>query len=220
MTPSLRLAVATMTALLAAGFSNALAQSSSTPTQKPSRQAKPSPDQDASREPPEAKPTSASLFDNRTKPGSISGSWLSDVDMRCLGCRGFGTVAVLPESSNPNAPRVLQGTWRHQTTLGVVSTGLVGVRNYALPLYVGMPLGGDFDPGAQRSSRASSFAPSSQWYLTAGIEKTLATSAEGTSIGVTADVLIPVETNSISVGDPRIGALKSRAARFGIVLRW
>lgn len=176
MTHSLRLAVAT-TALLAAGVSRGLAQSASTPTQEPSQQAKPSSDQYPSRELPKTKATSVSLFDRpiapSTKPGSFLGAWFSDIDMKCLGCPGFGTVAVLPESSNPNAPRVLQGTWRHQTTLGVVSTGFVGVRNHALPLYVGMPLGGDFDPGAHRSSRASAFAPVSQWYLTAAIEKTL-----------------------------------------------
>ena len=218
----LRLSVAT-TALLTAGFSNALAQSASTPTQEQSQQAKPSPHPDASRLLPKTKATSVSLFDQpitaSTKSRSFLGSWFADVDMRCLNCPGSGMVAVLPESSNPNAPRVLQGTWRRQTTLGVVSTGFVGVRNYALPLSVGMPLGGDFDPGSYRSPRASSFAPVSQWYLTAAIEKTLATRPDGSSLGVKADLVIPVKTNSMSADDPRIKALTSRTARFGVVLR-
>jgi hypothetical protein len=221
---SSRLAVAA-TALLTAGFSNAaLAQSSSTPTQELPHQAKPSPDQDPSRLLQKTKATSVSLFDNpiaaSTKPRSWLGSWFSDLDVKCLGCPGFGTVALLPQSSNPNAPRVLQGTWRHQTTLGVVSTGFVGVRNYALPLYIGMPLAGDFDPGSSRFSRPSSFAPVSQWYLTAAIEKTLATRPDGSSLGVKADLLIPVKTNSKSADDPRIKALTSPTARFGLVGRW
>jgi hypothetical protein len=222
MTCSLCLTVAT-SALLTAGFSDAaLAQSSSTPTQELPHQAKPSPDQDPSGLLPKTKATSVSLFDHPitagTKPRYFLGSWFADVDMRCLGCPGSGMVAALSESSNPNAPRVLQGTWRHRTTLGVVSTGFVGVRNYALPPSVGMP-GGDFDPGSYRAPRASSFAPVSQWYLTAGIEKTLATRPDGASIGVRADVLIPVKTNSMSADDPRIKALKSRTARIGVVLR-
>lgn len=103
---------------------------------------------------------------------------------------------------------------------GPVSTGFVGVRNYALPLYTGMPIGGDFNPGMLGSSLTSSFMPSSQWSLTAAVEKTLATFSNGATVGVTADVLIPVATESVSVGDPRIAALTSRAMRVGIVVRW
>ena len=216
-------------ALLAAGSSTARAQSPAAQTEGPSRPAKPSAaDEDASRnrprEPPESGLTNISLFDNQltlgTKTKSVLESWLSGVEMKCIACLGFGTTAVLPESTNPNAPWVLQGKWRRQTTLGLVSTGFVGVRNYALPLSMAMPLGGDFDPGALGSSPTSAFAPSSQWSLTAALEKTLATFSNGATVGVTADMLIPVATESVSVGDPRIGALTSRTVRFGIVFRW
>lgn len=206
MTHSLGFAVAA-TALLAAS-STALAQSAAAQSPEPSRPAKPS----------------AADEDNQltmsTKSKSVLESWLAGVEMKCIGCRGFGTTAVRPESTNPNAPWVLQGKWRRQTALGIVSTGFVGVRNYVLPLSTAMPLGGDFDRGALGSPSTSAFAPSSQWSLTAAVEKTLATRADGASVGVTADLLIPVATESVTVGDPRISALKSPTVRFGIVFRW
>lgn len=226
-THSLGFAVAA-TALLAAGSSTGQAQSPAAQTQEPSRSKPSAADKDAPRdrppEPPETWLKPLSLFDNQltmsTKSKSVLQSWVSGVEIKCIGCPGFGTTAVRPESTNPNAPWVLQGRWRRQTALGIVSTGFVGVRNYALPLSTAMPLGGDVDPGALGSSRASFVGPSSQWSLTAAFEKTLATFADGASVGVTADLLIPVKTESVMVGDPRISALASRTIRVGIVFRW
>jgi hypothetical protein len=200
-TSSLRLAVVTM-ALLAASSANALGQALPPPTAEP-------------------KPGTVWLLDN-PKPKSVFDSLFKDVEVKCPGCPGFedaGIRRLLPESTNPNAPRVLQGKWRQQTAVGVMSLGVVGVRNYALPLYVAMPLGGDVDAGLQRSSSASAFAPSAQWSLTAAIEKTLASSWHGASIGAAADVIVPVETKSTPNGDARVAATKSRAARFGFVFR-
>jgi hypothetical protein len=198
---SLGVAVAA-TALLAAGSTTALAQSPAAQTQEP-----------------ETRLTPLSLFDNRlTKPTSFMESWLSGFEMKCVGCRGFETTAVRPDPTNATAPTVLQGKWRRHTPLGVVSTGFVGVRNYALPLSSAMPLGGDVDPAALRSAGTSAFAPASQWSLTAAVEKTLVTRASGASVGVTADLLIPVATNAVIAGDPRISA--SSTLRFGIVFRW
>jgi hypothetical protein len=57
-------------------------------------------------------PTALFMFDNglesNTKPAPEWGSWLSGVEMNCTACREFG--ALLPPSTNPNAPWVLQGT--------------------------------------------------------------------------------------------------------------
>jgi hypothetical protein len=164
------------------------------------------------------------LFDHglasSTKPQIVVESWLSGVEMTCIGCRGFETTGVRPESANPNAPWALQGKWRRRTALGVVSTGFVGVRNYALPLTTAIPLGGDLDPAALATAGASAFLPGSQWSLTAGIEKTLAKSANGASFGVTADALIPVEKETVGVGDPRNTVPTSPTVRVGGFLRW
>jgi hypothetical protein len=227
LTHSLGIAVAA--ALLAADPSTALAQSAAAPTREPSRPAESSAsDQDGSRdgrrEPPPAWLTDLSLFDNRltsgTKPKSPMDSWLAGVEMTCFGCGGFEATAARPGSTNATAPWVLQGRWRRQTALGAVSTGFVGVRNYALPLSTAMALGGAVDPAALGHLPATSFAPVSQWSLTAAVEKTLVRRANGASIGVAADLLIPVATNSVTVGDPRINALTTPTIRVGIVFRW
>jgi len=225
----LGLAVA-VTAVLAFDFQTAFAQSPAPHAQEPSRPATPAAGTDDTSgvrplEPPKVTPPAVSLFDPQpvtsSKPKAVFESWLSDVEMNCIACRGFATTAVFSEPANPNAPWALQGTWKRQTTVGGLSTGFVGVRNYALPLSTVVPLGGDVDHFTTGSSwRTSVFAPSSQWYLTAAIEKTVATQSNGASVGVTADVLIPVHTESISVDDPRISALTSRAVRFGVVVRW
>ena len=226
-THSLGLAVAA-TALVAAGPSTSLGQSPEPQTQEPPRPAAPSPaDEDGSRdrrrEPPGTIFGSLSLFDawltDTTKPVFVAKPGLSGVEMTCIGCRGFETTAVRPESASANAPWALQGKWRRQTTFGVLSTGFVGVRNYASPLATVLPLGRDLDPVALSTSATSMDSAVSQWSLTAGVEKTLVTRANGASVGVTADVLIPFEVDTISV-DPRTSALKSPTVRVGIVLGW
>lgn len=215
--------VVAATALLAAGPSTALAQSPAGQRQEPPRPAAPAAAaEDAAREPTNTWLKNLSLFDNRpTKPRPVMESWLRGVEMKCIGCGGSETTAVRPESTNATAPWVLQGKWRRPTPLGAVAMGFVGVRNYALPLSTAIPLGGDVDPGALGSSRGSVFfTPVSQWSLTAAVEKTLLTRADGASVGVAADVLIPVATQSLTVGDPRMSALTSRTVRLGIVFRW
>jgi len=215
-TPSLGFAVATTT-LLALGPSTALAQSSTAQTQEPS-----APEKAPAKDEPNIR--ILSLFDNPPtigiKPNSVLKSWLSGVEMQCIGCPGLDTTSVRPAPTNANAPWVMQGQWRRQTTLGAVSTGFVGIRNYGLPLSTAMPLGGTIDTTALWSQGTSAFAPVSQWSLTAAVEKTLATFAGGASVGITADALIPVATSSAVAGDARVGALTSSTFRFGIVFRW
>jgi hypothetical protein len=210
-THSLRCAVA-VTALAGLGSSTVRAQSLQAQTQVPARPPEPAP----------ASPTDLFLFDHwlSTRPQSVTESWLRGIEMKCIGCGGFDAAAVRPEPTNATAPWALYGRWRRQTTLGVVSTGFIGVRNYALPLSTAIPLGGDFDPRALSTSGTSVFAPVTQWSLTAAVEKTLAKRANGASVGVTADMLVPLKTETIGVGDPRISALTSATFRFGIIFRW
>ena len=90
-THSLRLALAA-TALMMAGSSTALAQSPPAHKPEPVRPAEPTTF------------PNLSLFDNRlttgTKPKSLLDSWLSGVEMNCIGCRGFETTGVRPRSSS------------------------------------------------------------------------------------------------------------------------
>jgi hypothetical protein len=146
-------------------------------------------------------------------------SWLRGVETACIGC-GLDPAGALPASTNVNAPWALHGRWRRQTPFGVVSTGFMGVRNYALPLSTVVPLGGGLDAGALRSLGANQVLPVSQWSVTAGIEKTLVKRANGASVGVAADVLVPVSKDTAGVEDPRVDVLGSTTTRFGIVVRW
>jgi hypothetical protein len=227
-THSLGFAVAA-SAAVAAGSPPAPAQSPAAQTQEPSRApARPADDVDPSRdrrrEPQGVTAHSLFLTDqavaDRSKAPFVVESWLSGVEVRCIGCRGAETTGVRPESANANAAWALQGKWRRRTPLGVVSTGFVGVRNYALPLATAIPPGGDIDPGALGSVGSSAFLPGSQWSLTAGVEKTLATRGGGASFGVTADVLVPVTNQPGSGGDPRNTVLSSRTIRVGGIVRW
>jgi hypothetical protein len=195
----------TATAFIAAASSTAFGQAPVAPTQ----------------EPPEAVISSLSLFDHGPADTKPAASWLSDVEVTCIGCRGFETTGLRLPPASANAPWVLEGRWRRQTALGIVSTGFVGARNYGLPLTTVIPLGGGLDPAALANAGASGFLPISQWTLTAGIEKTLVKRANGASVGVTGDVLIPLESDTKRLDeDPRIKALESATVRFGVAVRW
>jgi hypothetical protein len=145
-------------------------------------------------------------------------SWLSDVDVKCIGCPGAATIAR-PESTNRNAPWVLQGKWQRKTPFGVASIGFARIRNSALPPSTALPLGGDVGHATLGSS-TSLFMPSTQWSLTAGLEKTLVKFSKGSTLGVVTDLMVPVQTKSTVAGDPRLSGMKSAALRLGVVLRW
>ena len=220
--------VVTATALVAAGVSTASAQTTATSIQEPSRPSVPSVGDDDTashrrREPPGAILHDMSLFDDRHPDRATPGlavDWLSGVEMACIGCRGVDTAGAWLASASANAPWVLQGRWRRQTRLGLVSTGFIGVRNSALPLAAVTRLGGDLDRIALRTSGTGGFLPGSRWSVTAGVEKTLATRANGSSVGVAADVFIPATSHAGAVDDPRARDLASPTIRVGIVLRW
>jgi hypothetical protein len=203
--------VVTATALFGTP-STARAQSLAAQTQERSRPS----------DPPPVSAADLSLFEHwlSTKPTGVMESWLRDFTMKCVGCGGLDLTGVRPDSTNATAPWALHGKWSRETMLGVVSTGFVGVRNYALPLSTAIPIGGDLDPRALSMSGTSVFAPVSQWSLTAAVEKTLAKRASGASVGVTADMLVPVKSDTIGVGDPRAGGLTSATFRLGIIFRW
>ena len=142
------------------------------------------------------------------------------IDFDCTACGATSGLDRFTLPANRNAPWIFQGTVRHATRLGVISTGLLGVRNYASPLYTGMPIGGSFNAGPHTTLTPNLAIPDTQWHLTAGFERTLLTTKRGVTFGLTGDVLLPVNTDPVS-GDPlRVDPLSSLAVRFGFVLRW
>ena len=109
---------------------------------------------------------------------------------------------------------------RRSTRLGVISSGLLGVRNHASPLYTAMPIGGSFNPGPLTTVTPNLAIPDTQWHLTAGFERTLLRTKRGVTLGLTGDVLLPVNTDPVSADPLRVDPLSSLAVRFGFVLRW
>jgi hypothetical protein len=152
------------------------------------------------------------------KPKSVVDSWLSGFEMKCTGCQ-VETTALFPETTDANALWLMRGKWQRQTSFGAVSAGFVGLRNYASPLYTALPLGGDIDLRMLEATRSSVFAPTSQWSLTASVEKTFFKSKGGATIGVVADAMMPVATSSAIVGDARMSGM-TPTVRAGFVFRW
>jgi hypothetical protein len=173
--------------------------------------------------PSEPSPLIVSLFDHQpppTKPPKLAlESWFSGFKMNCIGCSTAATT-VRPESTNRNAPWVLQGKWQRETRLGVASVGFVGIRNSALPPSSVIPLAGDPGFTSLNSSHTSFFMPSTQWSVTAGLEKTLVKFSNGASVGAVADFIVPVHTTSAVAADRRLSGMKSAALRWGFVVRW
>jgi hypothetical protein len=220
-THAVRSAIAATTFALTS--SAALAQSSPAQVQEPARTAQ-RPVSEGSAQPSSNEPAEISLRNGRftlgTAQTSILESWLSSVDMKCVGCGAFDSNAARPEPTSPNAPWLLEGKFRRQTPLGIFSAGFVGVRNYAMPPLTVTPIGGDVDPGLLGDWSRNFVGPTSQWMMTASFEKTLKTFKGGATVGVAADVMLPVKTESALGGDPRIIAMASRTIRAAVVLRW
>jgi hypothetical protein len=142
------------------------------------------------------------------------------IDFDCTACGATSRLDCFTVPVNPNAAWALQGRVRRATRLRVLSAGLLGIRNYASPVYTAMPIGGRFDPGPLTTVTPNLSVPDTQWHLTAGFERTLLTTKRGVTLGLTGDVLLPVSTDPVS-GDPRrVDPLSSLAVRFGIVIRW
>ena len=144
----------------------------------------------------------------------------SSMDVTCTACGGTSTLERFVLPANRNAPWALQGTVRRATRLGLISTGLLGVRNYAAPVYTAMPIGGSFNAGPGSTVTANLAIPDTQWHLTAGFERTLMRTKRGVTFGLTGDVVLPVNAHSASANPLRIDPLSSLAVRFGLVVRW
>lgn len=149
----------------------------------------------------------------------LSEGWRSGLDMACVGCLLVGEERW-GKPARANDPWALHARWRRPTPLGILSAGVLGVRNYALPLSTVLPLDGELDGAALASSGTSTFLPGSRWSLTAAIEKTLFMRPGGTSIGVKADLFVPLKTPENAAGDARLDALSSTTGRVGVLVGW
>lgn len=154
------------------------------------------------------------------KPRFTWDSWASGLEINCLACGVVAPSTALPTPANANSPWAVQGTVRREGAFGSVSGGILGVRNYARPLYSATPIGGMFNPGIADTTTANAFVPSAQWHLTAAYTRRLGMTSAGATFDFTADVFVPLKIDELS-GDPmRLDALPSRAIRLGLAIRW
>ena len=142
--------------------------------------------------------------------------WSTQLD---VGARGFsGELAhdATPQLTNPNAPWKVSGDLSYSSRNGsVASVGLVGHRNYRMPLLLSRTLAGD-DLTLPLSSFADLSQREIQWALTARVGKVLKRTSGRRTISAVADVFVPLNTVSPLPG-PADLVIPSRAVRFGLV---
>ena len=209
-----------MVGLAVAGSSPLAAQvlSQGEQTAAPSQRSAPTPPTDASPEPSQIPIVNGPWWVDRTP--TAAPDVFKAIDFDCTACGASSDLARFSLPDNRNAPWAFQGTARRATRLGVISGGVLGVRNFASPMYTAMPIGGRFQAGPLTTVTPNLSIPDTQWHLTAGFERTLLRTKGGVTLGLTGDVLLPVNTDA-ATGDPlRVDPLSSLAVRFGFVLRW
>lgn len=152
--------------------------------------------------------TSSSL----TSPGS----WHFDFGSRgeCSGC----TASGIQPPRNPNAPWAVRSSVTYAGAGAQVTFGVVGHRNYQLPLFMSQALGGDHDLTAPESSLTDMSRSQTRWQVSARVQKTVKRMSGGQTIGLFADVFIPINSEVAGAGAPDAPVLRSRAIRFGVVL--
>jgi hypothetical protein len=129
------------------------------------------------------------------------------------GKTGFGTV-------NPNAPWKVGGGFTYSADNGTIARiGVTGHRNYRTPLFMNQTIGGGQDLTLPLVSFTDLSQRSVQWELVAGVEKTLIRTAGGATIGVVADVFVPLNNVSpFQLGAPETQVPPSMTIRGGVKL--
>ena len=79
-------------------------------------------------------------------------------------------------------------------------------------------LGGDHDLTAPESSLTDMSRSQTRWQVSARVQKTVKRMSGGQTIGLFADVFIPINSEVAGAGAPDAPVLRSRAIRFGVVL--
>jgi hypothetical protein len=142
--------------------------------------------------------------------------WSTQFDVGARQFSGEPAHDAMPQPTNPNAPWKVSGGFSYSSRNGsVTSIGLLGHRNYRMPLFLSQTIGGD-----DRTLPLASFTDLSQreiqWALTARVGKTLKRTSSGRTISAVADLLVPLNEVSPSPG-PADLVIPSRAVRFGLV---
>ena len=142
--------------------------------------------------------------------------WFTPVDFGALRFYGEPARDAMAPPTNPNAPWKVSFGFSYSSGDGsVASIGLVGHRNYGLPLYLSQTIGGD-----NLTLPLASFTDLSQrdiqWELTVRVGKTLKRTPDGRTISAVADEWIPLNTVSPVPGSTDQPVRPSPAGRAGV----
>jgi hypothetical protein len=153
-----------------------------------------------------------------TTSGSLTspGSWHFDVGSRgeCPGC----TASGIQPPGNPNAPWAVRSRVTYAAAGARLTLGVVGHRNYQLPLFMSETLAGDYDLVAPESSPADLSRNQTRWQLSARVQKTVKRLSGGQTIGLVGDAFIPIGSEAPAVSARDAPKPPSAAVRFGIIL--
>lgn len=153
--------------------------------------------------------------DERILSNVSPGRWRIDLGLP-NGCPTCDATRLQPPG-NANAPWALRAGVSYVGPGTQATFGVVGYRNYKLPLFMSQPLGASQDLTPPVSSFVDMADARTRWLLSAAVRKTIMRMSEGQTIGLGADVFMPITWDAASPGAPDVRALPSKALRFGVV---
>jgi hypothetical protein len=132
------------------------------------------------------------------------------------GCPTCDATRLQPPT-NANAPWALKAGVSYVGTDAEVTLGVIGYRNYRLPLYPSQPFRANYDLTPPVSSFADMADNRTQWLLSAAVRKTIKRMSEGQTIGIGVDAFVPISWDGAAPGAPDTRALPSKALRLNAV---
>src|SRR6185436_4883664 len=128
------------------------------------------------------------------------------------------------DAREPRSPENTNAPWFTSTNLSFGGTdvqagvGVVAYRNYKFPLFMSQPFGAA-DPQLPPVPSLTEMAETrTRWQLSARMQKTIKRTSSGKTIGLAADAILPLTSETASRGAPDVAVLPSKAIRLGVVL--
>ena len=99
-----------------------------------------------------------------------------------------------------------------------VTFGIVGYRNYKLPLFMSQTINANPNFTTAASSLVDMSDNQTRWQLSVRAQKTIKRMSRGPTLGLVGDVFIPITSAFAAPGAPDVPVLPSKALRVGVVL--
>ncbi len=130
----------------------------------------------------------------------------------CCAPDGPGRADTLPRATA--GPRSIGGALRFRGDTSALSLGVVGTRDYRLPLFMSMEVAGAERATPALSALTDMSRGAMTWQVVGSVQRTLYTSSHGATVSAVGDVFLPVGSEAPS--GPHNPTVSSRAVRFGL----